>query len=95
MSSPTAPEAKASGFQGQVPPIAEVVSEIVGSLALAAHAYMGEASGAADLASAGVAIDVASLAFERIRERLTTEQRLAITQLLTETRLAYVRRREA
>ncbi len=95
MSSQAAPEAEASGFQGQVPPIAEVVSEIVGSLALAAHAYMSDVSGTVDLASAGVAIDVASLAFERVRERLTAEQRLAITQLLTETRLAYVRRREA
>ncbi|MHB8433027.1 MAG: hypothetical protein ACYDCA_05390 [Candidatus Tyrphobacter sp.] len=95
MSSPTAPEAKASGFQGQVPSVAEVVSEVIGSLALAAHAYMDEASGAGDLASAEVAIDVASLAFDRIRERLGAEQRLAIAQLLTETRLAYVRRREA
>lgn len=76
-----------------MPPVTAVVSEIVGSLALAAHAYMAE--GSSDLASAGIAIDVASLAFERIKEKLSAEERLAITQLLTETRLAYVKRREA
>lgn len=93
MSSQAAPDAQAAGIEGQVPPVTAIVTEIVGSLALAAHAYM--ADGSTDLASAGVAIDVASLAFERIKERLSADERLAITQLLTETRLAYVKRREA
>ena len=93
MSSQAAPDAQAPGFEGQIPSVNAIVTEVVGSLALAAHAYMSDA--ALDLDSAGVAIDVASLAFDRIKERLTADERLAITQLLTETRLAYVRRREA
>jgi uncharacterized membrane protein len=93
VSSQAAPGAQEAGFEGQVPPVTAIVTELVGSLALAAHAYMRE--GSADLASAGIAIDVASLAFERIKERLSADERLAVTQLLTETRLAYVRRRES
>lgn len=93
MSSQAAPDAQAAGIEGQVPSVNAIVTEVVGSLALAAHAYMSE--GATDLASAGIAIDVASLAFDRIKERLSADERLAITQLLTETRLAYVKRRES
>ena len=95
MSSETAQDAQAPGFQGQIPSVAAIVEEIIGSLALAAHAYMGETAEASDLASAEIAIDIASLAFERIKERLSADERLAITQLLTETRLAFVRRRES
>lgn len=93
MGSQAAPDAQAAGTEGQVPSVAAIVTEIVGSLALAAHAYMSDSS--SDLASAGVAIDVASLAFDRVKERLSVDERLALTQLLTETRLAYVKRREA
>ncbi len=93
MNSHAAPDAQAAGFEAQVPPVPAIVTEIVGSLALAAHAYMSD--GAADLDSAGIAIDVASLAFDRVKERLAADERLAMTQLLTETRLAYVRRRES
>jgi hypothetical protein len=93
MNSQAAPDAQAAGFEGQIPPVAAIVTEVVGSLTLAAHAYMSE--GAADLDAAGVAIDVASLAFDRVKERLSADERLALTQLLTETRLAYVKRRES
>ncbi|HEY9084713.1 MAG TPA: DUF1844 domain-containing protein [Candidatus Tyrphobacter sp.] len=95
MSTHAAPDAQAAGFQGQVPPVTSVMTEVIGMLVLSAHAYMGEKEGReGDLPSAEVAIDVASLAFERVKERLTAEERLAITQLLTETRLAFVKRRE-
>ncbi|MGH7738402.1 MAG: hypothetical protein ACREMP_11135 [Candidatus Tyrphobacter sp.] len=69
------------------------MNEVIASLAVAAHAYMADEK--CDLSAAGVAIDVASLAFDRIKESLAASERLAITQLLTETRLDYVRRREA
>ena len=95
MNSNAAPDAQAAGFQGQVPPVTSVVTEVIGMLVLVAHAYMDETKGrAADLSSAEVAIDVASLSFDRIKERLTADERLALTQLLTETRLAFVKRRE-
>ena len=48
---------------------------------------------APDHASAEIAIDVASAAFERVKERLRPEERLAITQMLTETRMTFVRKR--
>lgn len=82
------------GFQGQIPPVEPLLSEVIATLALAAHAYLTEEEGRkADHESAEVAIDVASAAFERVKERLQPEQRLAITQMLTETRLRFVRKR--
>lgn len=96
MSANTAPDAQAAGFQGQVPPVTAVMTEVIGMLVLSAHAYLGEREGhAGDVSSAEIAIDVASLAFERIKECLTADERLALTQLLTETRLAFVRTRDA
>ena len=95
MSSQPAPDAQSAGFQGHIPPVAPLMTEVVTTLALAAHAYLSEEeSGSSNLSSAEIAIDVASLAFDRIKERLGTEERLAITQMLTETRLAYVRKRD-
>ncbi len=91
MSSQAAPDAEAAAIDGQVPPVTAIATEIVGSLSLTALAY----ADANDLDSAGVAIDIASAAFERVKERLSADERLAITQLLTETRLAYVRKRES
>lgn len=83
-----------AGFQGQIPPVEPLLSEVIATLALAAHAYLTEEEGRkADHESAEVAIDVASAAFERVKERLQPEQRLAITQMLTETRLTFVRTR--
>lgn len=77
-----------------MPPVEALVSDAIARLTLAAHAYLGEESGpAADLASAETAIEVAVAAFERVKERLRPEERLAITQLLTETRMAFVKKR--
>ncbi len=82
------------GFQGQIPPVEPLLSEVIATLALAAHAYLtGEEGRTPDHPSAEIAIDVATAAFERIKERLQPEQRLAITQMLTETRLTFVRKR--
>lgn len=85
-----------AGFQGQIPPVEPLLSEVIATLALAAHAYLtNEQDGRPDHASAEVAIDVATAAFERVKERLQPEQRLAITQMLTETRLTFVRKKDA
>jgi hypothetical protein len=82
------------GFQGQIPPVEPLLSEVIATLALAAHAYLTEEEGRkTDYESAEIAIDVASAAFDRVKERLAPEQRLAITQMLTETRLTFVRKR--
>jgi hypothetical protein len=82
------------GFQGQILPVEPLLSEVIATLALAAHAYLTEEEGRnADYQSAEVAIDVATAAFERVKERLSADQRLAITQMLTETRMTFVRKR--
>lgn len=82
------------GFQGQIPPVGPLLTEVIATLSLAAHAYLTEADGEKpDWESAEVAIDVAGAAFDRIRERLSADQRLAITQMLTETRMTFVRKR--
>ncbi len=82
------------GFQGHIPPVEPLLSEVIATLALAAHAYLTEEDGRdPDCSSAEIAIDVASSAFERVKERLGSDQRLAITQMLTETRLTFVRKR--
>ncbi|MBV8154882.1 MAG: hypothetical protein JO029_16295 [Candidatus Eremiobacteraeota bacterium] len=89
----TAPEGQA-GFVGQIPPVEPLIAEVISTLSLAAHAYLTEAEGRnPDHASAEVAIDIASAAFERVKERLRSEERLAITQMLTETRMTFVRKR--
>lgn len=78
----------------QMPPVEHLLSDLVARLALAAHAYLTEEEGKqADLHSAEISIDVASVAFDRIKDRLRPEERLAITQLLTETRMTFVRKR--
>jgi hypothetical protein len=90
----TTPEDARAGFQGQIPPVEPLLTEVIATLSLAAHAYLTESEGhEADRSSAEVAIDVASAAFERVKERLRPEERLAITQMLTETRLTFVRQR--
>lgn len=89
----TVPEAQA-GFQGQIPAVEPLLTEVIATLSLAAHAYLTESEGRQpDHASAEVAIDVATAAFERVKERLRAEERLAITQMLTETRMTFVRKR--
>jgi hypothetical protein len=94
MSTGAASSSMQGGFQGQIPPVEPLLGEVIATLALAAHAYLTEDEGSKpDCESAGVAIDVATAAFERVKERLQPDQRLAITQMLTETRLAYVQKR--
>jgi hypothetical protein len=89
----TVPEAQA-GFQGQIPSVEPLLTEVISTLSLAAHAYLTESEERQpDHASAKIAIDVASAAFERVKERLRPEERLAITQMLTETRMTFVRKR--
>jgi hypothetical protein len=94
MSTRATPDVEGAGFQGQIPPVEPLLSEVIATLALAAHAYLTEEGGRkSDPQSAEVAIDVATAAFERVKERLQPDQRLAITQMLTETRLTFVRKR--
>ena len=42
MSSQAAPDAQASGFQGQIPPLEPLLTEVIATLALAAHAYLAD-----------------------------------------------------
>ena len=71
-----------------------LASDTIARFCLAAHAYLsGEDGKQAALDDAGVAIDVASNTFERVKERLRPEERLALTQLLTETRMTFVKMR--
>jgi hypothetical protein len=94
MSTRPASDLEGAGFQGQIPPIEPLLSEVIATLALAAHAYLTDEEGREpDHSSAEIAIDVATAAFERVKQRLRPEQRLAITQMLTETRLTFVRKR--
>lgn len=78
----------------QVPSVELLLTDVVARLALAAHVYLDEEDGKQpDLPAAEMSIDVATAAFERVKERLRPEDRLAITQLLTETRMTFVRKR--
>ena len=78
----------------QIPPVEVLVTDAVARLTLAAHAYLsGQEDKQADLPAAEIAIDVATSAYERVKERLRPADRLAITQLLTETRMTFVRKR--
>jgi hypothetical protein len=89
-----AAESGQSGFQGQIPPLEPLLTEVIATLALAAHAYLSDDHGKEpDFRAADAAIEVATVAFERVKERLRPDERLAITQMLTETRLTFVRKR--
>lgn len=89
-----AAESGGSGFQGQIPPLEPLLTEVIATLALAAHVYLADESGKEpDFRAADAAIEVATVAFERVKERLRPDERLAITQMLTETRLTFVRKR--
>ena len=88
------PDAQAAGFQGLIPPVETLLAEVIATLTLAAHAYLEETKdGQPDLASAEVAIDVATASFERTKERLRPEQRLQISQMLTKIRMTFVQKR--
>lgn len=78
-----------------VSPIEPLVTEIVATLTLAAHAYLSDETKppGSDMQAAEIAIDVATAAFERAKERLRPEDRLALAQMLTETRMTFVRKR--
>lgn len=90
----SAQDAQAGGLQGQIPSLEPLVTEIVATLTLAAHAYLSDDSGREpDTAAAEMAIDIATAAFERAKERLRPEERLALAQMLTETRMTFVRKR--
>jgi hypothetical protein len=79
---------------GQIPPVEPLMGEVIATLALAAHAYLTEEEGRTpDHESAEIAIDVATAAFERVKERLRPNERLAMIQMLTETRMMFVRKR--
>lgn len=83
-----------AGFQGQIPPVEPLITEVIATLALAAHAYLADENGKQpDLGASECAIDIATHAFERVKERLRPDERLAITQMLTETRLTFVKKR--
>jgi hypothetical protein len=93
---PTSEERTQGGFEGHIPPVEPLLTEVIVTLSLAAHAYLGDEEGrSADLPAAEIAIDVAAAAFDRVKERLTPDQRLAITQMLTETRMTFVRKRDS
>jgi hypothetical protein len=80
-----------------IPPIEVVSSEVITSLAFAAHAYMepiGE-DAVADLDAADIAIELAGKIYDRIQSRLQPEERSAFGRLLTELRMTYVRKRGA
>ncbi|MHB1551609.1 MAG: hypothetical protein ACYCX6_10520 [Vulcanimicrobiaceae bacterium] len=95
MSSQSPPlDAQGAGFNGQIPPVEALLAEVIATLSLAAHAYLAESGDeGSGLQAAEIAIDVASAAFERVKERLTAEERLATAQMLTETRMAFIRKR--
>ena len=77
-----------------LPSVEMLASDTIARFCLAAHAYLSDEEGKQPaLDDAGIAIDVASSAFERVKERLRPEERLAQTQLLTETRMTFVKKR--
>jgi hypothetical protein len=93
MSSQAPPQGE-SGFVGQIPAVEPLLTEVIATLSLAAHAYLSDREGQEpDFGSAEIAIDTATAAFERVKERLRAEERLSIAQMLTETRLTFVRKR--
>jgi len=75
------------------PPIDALVGEIIATLALAANAYLEPQDGTPDLEAAGLACDIAGLAFERISPRLSPEERSGLAALLTQIRLSIVKKR--
>ena len=77
------------------PPIDALLGETIATLLYAAMAYLEprEPEASPDLASAELAVDVAGLAFDRITSRLRPDARGALTVMLTDARLAFVRKR--
>jgi hypothetical protein len=78
------------------PPVVEdLLGETVATLLYAAAAYLEPRTGTGepDLASAEIAVDIAGIAFDRIASRLRPDARGALTVMLTDVRLAIVRKR--
>ena len=84
-----------SNEQLAAPPVEDLLGETVATLLYAAAAYLEPRAESAtpDLASAEVAVDVAGIAFDRIASRLRPDARGALTVMLTDMRLAIVRKR--
>jgi hypothetical protein len=85
-----------SSDQLAAPPIDALLGETVATLLYAAMSYLEPPPGGteqSDLASAELAVDVAGLVFERVTSRLRPDARGAITAMLTDARLAIVRKR--
>jgi hypothetical protein len=72
-----------------------VLEETIASLVVAAHTYLAPPAESAspDFGSAEVLIDIAGTIFERIQPRLQPEERSAVARLLTDLRMAFVRKR--
>ena len=77
------------------PAIEDLLGETVATLLYAAAAYVEPRDGTSppDLGSAELAVDVAGSTFDRIASRLRPDARGALTVMLTEARLAIVRKR--
>jgi hypothetical protein len=76
------------------PPIDALVGETVATLLYAAAAYLEPRDpGLPDIAAAEIAVDVAGIAFDRIASRLRPDARGALTVMLTDARLAIVKKR--
>ena len=94
MSSDAPPRDYETAEVEHIPPIEVLLTDVIARLALAAHVYLSDEEGSkSDLGSAEVAIDAAAATFDRVKERLRPQERLTITQLLTETRLTFVKKR--
>ena len=83
----TAPEAPAA------PPIDALAAELIATLAIAAEAYLEPRDGQPDVESAILACDIAGVAFERIAPRFGSDERRTFGALLTNLRLAIVKKR--
>lgn len=77
------------------PPIDDLLGETVATLLYAAATYLepGPERNDPDLVSAELAVDVAGIAFDRIAPRLRPDVRGALTVMLTDARMAIVRKR--
>jgi hypothetical protein len=76
----------------KAPPIDALASQHIVSLCLAAQAYL-EAEPAPDLPAGEIAIDLAAQMYERVERCLGPEDRAAVSSLLTELRMTFVRKR--
>ena len=77
------------------PPVEDVLSEVVVTLAVVARTYLEPATEGSepDLGSAEIAIDAAGAAFDRVAARLDAERRNALSGLLADARMSFVRKR--